>query len=193
MNPPQVYMWLLYWKQSLSPPGYCVIFVAPYHGLKLKCLLSCFLICLPLLECKLLTTAFPMSRITQCIFIQWMSFTTDFSSPLKLLISFILGDLHSDIPFLFKTKPQNWAINPPFSHPKSQDTFCLTAFAYCSLCLQPPRCFSFHRKCSALRMVVFDFHQIQCYFSERASLITMIKKSVIIFCQNNLDFFLFPY
>lgn len=120
-----------------------------------------------------------------------MSFTADFSSPLKLLISFILGDLYSDIPFLFKTKPQNWAINPPFSHPKSQDMFCLTAFACCSLCLQPHCCFSSHRKCSALRMVVFDFHQIQCCFSERASLFTTIKKSVFIFCQNNLDFFSF--
>lgn len=141
----------------ITPTWYCVISVAPYHDLKLKCLLSYFVFWFVFLflECKLLSTAFPMSRMTQCIFIQWMSFTADFSSPLKLLISFILGHLYSDIPFLFKTKPQNWAINPPFSHPKSQDMFCLTAFACCSLCLQPHCCFSSHRKCSALRMVVF--------------------------------------
>lgn len=105
-----------------------------------------------------------MSRMTQCIFIQWMSFTADFSSPLKLLISFILGDLYSDIPFLFKTSLKNWAINPPFSHPKRQDMFCLTAFACCS--------------CAAASLLLFFPQKMLC----------TLKDSCLWFSSNSMLF-----
>ena len=111
-------------KAPLSPSSYWDTFIAPYHNQNLGCLLSYLFSDLsspP--KVKASWSLSPMPRMTPRICETNDYYPWHFTPFQAINFLLILGNLHSNIPFVSKTKSQKLSYKPSFQFPKEPRWF----------------------------------------------------------------------